>query len=115
MVKQDWADWWAGTIKHPFFGIEALDDALAGTPFTYNEITPVESDELSADQILDGIEQFGMGIHWFGGAYPKFWPNYGPGVMAAFLESELHIRPDTVWFDPLGVEELEQIQPRFDP
>ena len=114
-VKQDWIDWWAGTLEHPFFGIEALDDSLAGTPFTYNQVTPVENDELSVDQILDGIEQFGEGIHWIGGAYPKFWPNYGPGVMAAFLGSELHIRPDTVWFDPLDVESLEKIQPRLDP
>jgi 5-methyltetrahydrofolate--homocysteine methyltransferase len=114
-VKQDWMAWWAGTLEHPFFGVEAIDNALTGTPFYYNEITPMESEELSVDQILDGIEQFGMGIHWFGGAYPKFWPNYGPGVMAAFLGSELHIRPDTVWFDPLDVESLEQIQPRLDP
>jgi len=114
-VKQDWVDWWAGTIKHPFFGIEAIDDTFAGTPFTYNEVTPVETDELSADQILEGIEQFGEGIHWFGGAFPKFWPNYGPGVMASFLGSELHIRPDTVWFDPLDVRDLEEIQLHFDP
>lgn len=26
-VKQDWIDWWSGTIYHPFFGIEAIDDA----------------------------------------------------------------------------------------
>lgn len=114
-VKQDWIDWWAGTIDHTFFGIEAVDDSMAGLPFQYSDITPVESDDLSAEQILDGIEAFGKGIHWVGGAYPKFWPNYGPGVMAAFLGSELHIRPDTVWFDPLDVASLEQIQPRFDP
>ena len=113
-VKKEWIDWWDGTIEHPFFGIEAIDDSAAGTPFYYNEVTCVETNELSAEQILDGIEQFGEGIHWFGGAFPKFWPNYGPGLMAAFLGSPLHIRPDTVWFDPLGVEDLVEIQPRFD-
>ncbi len=113
-VKQDWVNWWDGTITHPFFGIEAVDDSMAGLPFSYNEVTPVESDDLSAEQILDGIEEFGAGIHWFGGAFPKFWPNYGPGLMAAFLGSPLHIRPDTVWFDPLPVQHLQEIQPLFD-
>ena len=114
-VKQDWIAWWNGTITHPFFGIEAVDDSLAGMPFIYNEVTLVESEELIAEQILDGVEEFGAGIHWFGGAYPKFWPNYGPGLMAAFLGSPLHIRPDTVWFDSLPLEKLEDIQPQFDP
>lgn len=75
----------------------------------------MESEELPAEQILEQIEQFGEGIHRFGGAFPKFWPNYGPGLMTAFLGSDLHIRPDTVWFDPLTVEHLSEIQPRFDP
>lgn len=113
-VKQDWIAWWNGTITHPFFGIEAVDDSMAGMPFAYNEVTPVETEQLSAEQILDSVEEFGAGIHWVGGAYPKFWPNYGPGLMAAFLGSPLHIRPDTVWFDPLPVEKLEDIQPQFD-
>lgn len=67
-VKQDWVDWWQGTIDYPFFGIEAVDDSRGGLPFQYNDITPVESDDLSAQQILDGIGAFGEGIHWFGGA-----------------------------------------------
>ena len=114
-VKQDWIAWWDGTITRHFFGIEAVDDSLAGLPFSYNEVTPVESEDLSPEQILDGIEEFGAGIHWFGGALPKFWPNYGPGLMAAFLGSPLHIRPDTVWFDPLPVENLVEIKPQYDP
>lgn len=112
-VKQDWIAWWDDTITHPFFGIEAVDDSMAGLPFSYNEVTQVESDDLSAEQILDGIEEFGAGIHWFGGAFPTFWPNYGPGLMAAFLGSPLHIRPDTVWFDPLPTQNLEDIHPLF--
>ena len=43
-VKQDWINWWTGTIDHPFFGMEAIDDAVAGTPFQYNDVTPVETD-----------------------------------------------------------------------
>jgi len=111
-VKQNWVDWWNGTIDHPFFGIEAFDDSMEGIPFQYNDITSVESEDLSAEKILNGIEAFGEGIHWFGGAFPKFWPNYGPGLMAAFFGS--NIQTNTVWFDPLGVEQLSEIQPRFE-
>ena len=114
-IKRDWIDWWAGTIDHPFFGIEAIDDAAIETLAMYYEVTAVESEELPVEKILEQIELFGEGIHWFGGAFPKFWPNYGPGLMAAFLGSDLNIRPDTVWFDPLEAEHLVEIQPRFDP
>jgi 5-methyltetrahydrofolate--homocysteine methyltransferase len=114
-VKQNWTDWWAGTIDHPFYGIEAVDDSAIHLLEEYSQVTCVESDDISAEKILDEVEQIGKNLQWFGGAFPKFWPNYGPGLIAAFLGSNLNIRRDTVWFDPLPLDELNEIQPEYDP
>ena len=80
-----------------------------------NQVIKVESDDISAENILDEVEQFRKNFQWFGGAFPKFWPNYGPGLIAAFLGSNLNIHKDTVWFDPLPLKELNEIQPEYNP
>ena len=114
-VKQNWIDWWAGTIDHPFYGIEAIDDSAIDLLDDHSQVTKVESDNISSEKILVEAEQFGENIQWFGGAFPKFWPNYGPGLIAAFLGSNVNIQRDTVWFDPLPLEQLTEIQPEYDP
>jgi hypothetical protein len=58
---------------------------------------------------------YAMRQTFFGGeALPKFWPNLGPGVAAAYLGVEPVFAEDTVWFDqdPRGWNE---IAPAFDP
>jgi 5-methyltetrahydrofolate--homocysteine methyltransferase len=42
-------------------------------------------------------------------------PNFGPGVLAAFMGAELVNGADTVWFHPYKVKELVQIELAYDP
>ena len=47
---------------------------------------------------------------WFGGdAYPNLTVNLGPGTPAAFLGCVLHVRDDTIWFEPEADYSLEEI------
>jgi len=114
-VKQNWTEWWAGTIDHPFYGMEAIDDGAIHLLEEYSQVTKGEFDDIFAEKILDDVEKFAENIQWFGGAFPKFWPNYSPGLIAAFLGSNLNIQKDTVWFDPLPLEQLADIQPEYNP
>jgi 5-methyltetrahydrofolate--homocysteine methyltransferase len=71
--------------------------------------------ETPVDQVLNDTQTSLEATWWLGDAYPKWWVNYGAGVMAAFLGSKLSWKPDTTWFWPLeGVHSLEEIQPRYD-
>lgn len=68
------------------------------------------------DQLLDNRQRLLEATHWLGDAFPKWWPNFGPGTMAAFLGSRVSWSPDTTWFWPLeGIQSLAEIQPRYDP
>ncbi len=110
-IERDWKAWWAGELDRPLLTLE-VTEPKASDCWThlsrYGLETPIE-------QILDDSELTLETTWWMGDAYPKWWVNYGAGVMAAFLGSKLTWRPDTTWFWPLeGVTSLEEIQPRYD-
>jgi 5-methyltetrahydrofolate--homocysteine methyltransferase len=52
------------------------------------------------EQIIERIGDQLSRRTWLGDAVPKFWPNFGPGIIAAFLGAEVGARPETVWFEP---------------
>jgi hypothetical protein len=72
--------------------------------------------ETPVDQVLDNAQRILEATHWLGDAYPKWWVNYGPGTMAAFLGAPVRYTPDTTWFGPLpGANSLADIHPVYDP
>ena len=110
-IARDWNAWWTGELERPLVVLETIDPVEADwSQFTkYGLDTPV-------DAILDNWERILESAYWLGDAFPKWWVNYGPGVMAAFLGSRVSWTPDTTWFWPLeGVERLEDIRLAYDP
>ena len=69
------------------------------------------------DEVLDRYERELAAMRWYGDAWPKWWPNYGAGVGAAFLGAELHTAPETetVWFLAAAPAAIADLQPSFDP
>ena len=110
-IERDWNTWWAGELDRPLLTLEVMPPQAqnAWSHLTrYGLKTPIE-------QVLDEAETGLEATWWLGDAYPKWWVNYGAGVMAAFLGSKLTWKPDTTWFWPLeGVNSLEEIQPRYE-
>lgn len=111
-IARDWAAWWAGELERPLVVLETSEpfereaDWSQLTRFGLN--TP-------ADEILDNWQMILEHTHFHGDAFPKWWVNFGPGTMAAFLGSRVSWSPDTTWFWPLeGVASLEEIHPVFD-
>jgi 5-methyltetrahydrofolate--homocysteine methyltransferase len=54
----------------------------------------------SAEAIAEAVHTDLCRTRYHGDAFPKWWPNFGPGVMAAFVGGELHANPETTWFTP---------------
>lgn len=52
------------------------------------------------DPILDEFIPRLEAIHFLGDSFPRFWPNFGPGILAAFVGAEVHPAWDTTWFTP---------------
>ncbi len=111
-IEQDWGAWWEGDLDRALVVLETLvplDDPGDWAQFTkFGLDTPV-------DAIIDNWQHILEATRWHGDAYPKWWVNYGPGVMAAFLGSKPSWTPDTTWFWPLeGIHGLDDFHLRYD-
>ncbi len=108
-IERNWTAWWAGELNRPLVMVEHLDPpADPGRPYPTSFI-PYYGLHRSADALLDLYETKLAAMHWFGDAFPKWWPNYGPGIVAGFLGARVSATWDTVWFDmpePIPIEAL---------
>ena len=125
-AKDTWGAWWAGTFDRPIIVIEAVDlhqqqntaTGAAATSLKVRDLDgfitqfPLSTPE---EAILDQIETNLSAIYYVQDAYPKWWPNFGPGVMAGFLGSRVEYRPGTTWFHPLKLDSLADLRLEFDP
>jgi 5-methyltetrahydrofolate--homocysteine methyltransferase len=110
-IARDWNAWWAGELERPLIVLETSDPVEDAD---WSQLTKFGLDTPAA-QIVDNWDRILSATRWHGDAFPKWWGNYGPGVMAAFLGSQPTWTPDTTWFWPLeGVERLEDIHLAYD-
>jgi hypothetical protein len=110
-IERDWNAWWAGELDRALVVIEVTEP---NPNQDWSHLTKYGLDT-PVDQVLDNWQYILEATHWLGDAYPKWWVNYGPGTMAAFLGSRPSWTPDTTWFWPLeGVNSLADIHPLYD-
>ncbi len=56
--------------------------------------------ETPAATILDEFVPRLENTHYLGDSFPRFWPNFGPGIVAAFAGAQVQPAWDTTWFTP---------------
>jgi 5-methyltetrahydrofolate--homocysteine methyltransferase len=110
-IERDWALWWAGELDRPMVMIE--------NPIGYSlpmELTREFLLEKSVEEVLDHFQMFLEARQFYGDAWPKWWPNFGPGVMAGFLGGNLNCAPEThtVWFDSPERKPIEELHFSYD-
>ena len=111
-IERDWNAWWAGELDRPLLTLEVTEP---GPTHDWSHLTKWGL-ATPVDQVLDNAQRILEATHWLGDAYPKWWVNYGPGTMAAFLGSQVRYTPDTTWFEPLEhVDSLADLHPAYDP
>jgi len=110
--SQTWNQWWAGTLDRPMVMFERIDPAWARVFQKKHGLAELPSREASlsftgqfgletpTDEVLQFYQELLDHIEFYGDAFPKFWPNYGPGVVAAFLGGDYRITRDTTWITP---------------
>jgi hypothetical protein len=107
-IRRDWSAWWAGELQRPLavvVGMEASD---------YSEVLQNYPVELSASQVLARNRGAFEAAQYYGDAFPRWWPNLGPGIMAAFLGSGVRAEPETAWFTPAGDAPIGDLNPAYD-
>jgi 5-methyltetrahydrofolate--homocysteine methyltransferase len=122
-IERDWIAWWAGELERPLVMIHgyeprAGEDASEASIREYiiREIrfTSEFPLETPIDEVLDFYEVHLERKRYYGDAWPRWWPNFGPGIIAGFLGSRVKPVPMTVWFEPSEEKKLEDLPPAYD-
>jgi hypothetical protein len=113
-IERDTMAWWAGELERPLVYLAVTDPVLPAHRHGYLSNYPLD---MPADQIVDLYEPVMAATHFYGDAFPWWWVNFGPGIAAGFLGSQVHSVADpseTVWFSPAREMEIHHLDLNYD-
>jgi 5-methyltetrahydrofolate--homocysteine methyltransferase len=70
---------------------------------------------MSAEEVVDRYRAPREVLRYYGDAWPKWWVNFGAGIIGAFLGANLEAAPRTVWFEPSRKVPIGDLHLRYDP
>lgn len=110
-IKADYHAWWEGRLQRPLIPVHVVGrdpgrprpdikpaQQMAGVDFA-----------IPPDAVVDLWDWQLSCAEYLGDAFPWVWPNFGPGVIAAFLGARPEPAPDTVWFHAPGEKECADL------
>ena len=118
-VNETCRRWWAGQLDRPVIAwlVEGRDPGRGEPDIPRHGFTAFYDLSVPPEAIVERWD-YDLSCHTFlGDAFPYVLPNFGPGVMAAFLGAELHATADeaTVWFHPQADRQIADIHFEYDP
>jgi hypothetical protein len=102
-TERNWTSWWRGEIDRPMVVLEAISDPRFSLDTWSEHLTRYPLDVPPGQMIARLAPQLEK-LQLFGDAFPKWFPNFGPGVIAGFLGSPVDASMGTTWFHPSGLE-----------
>ena len=116
-LERDWTAWWEGELERPLVMIEGRGprrEEGSRAPMPEKWFTSEFPLETPVDEVLDHYQEHLERKRFHGDAWPRWWPNFGPGIAAGFLGAKVHPVPDTVWFEPAGSGAIEELRLLYD-
>jgi hypothetical protein len=116
-TDRDWKAWLSGELDRPLLMMDgpSLTGLLRiGTwesrkrlglrPYSFMDLAmkplPAFFDlSVPAEEVVEEYGKVVSAIRPLGDSFPRWWPNFGPGIMAGFLGARVTPFPETVWFD----------------
>ncbi|MBN1257894.1 MAG: hypothetical protein JXA52_09350 [Planctomycetes bacterium] len=110
-LKEDYKLWWAGELKRPLIHVSNKDrDPGRPEPEIPSHWSQSFYDlSVTSEEIVDRWDYDLSCRHYLGDSYPFVLPNFGPGVIAAFLGADLENGERTVWFHPKEEKEAKDL------
>jgi len=111
-IHRDWSLWWAHELERPMVVIETFHPVMLPKEVFSRQFLL----EKPAQQVIHFFQQNLESRGFFGDAMPKWFPNFGPGIVAGFLGTDVHCRPEqnTVWFNAKAAKSIDEISFKFD-
>lgn len=111
-IRRDYDAWWAGELERPLVYLTTVEpDAKPPTPDRFLANYPAT---VSAEALCDQFDARFRAQRFHGDAFPFWFINFGPGILAGFLGGRVNPRPDTVWFEAAERREMREIDPALD-
>lgn len=116
-VKTDAREWWAGRLKRPLIQMQmwGRDPGRAEPALEAKDFTSHYDNAIAPDRIVDRWDYNLSCVEYLGDSFPNIWPNFGPGVITAFMGCDLVNGENTSWFHPKAKRGIKDISFRFDP
>ena len=100
-LRRDWTAWWEHSLERPLIVFTRLDPpAGVELPPAPGFVPQLPLEEMSDEQVVDRYQAQVEATRCYADAWPKWWINYGPGIMAGFLGGRVRTAQETVWFEP---------------
>jgi hypothetical protein len=95
--------------------LECIEPSDQATPHYASTFLGNYGLEGPVDRLLNLFVPRLQAILYLGDAYPRFWPNFGPGIVAAFAGARLRAVDDTTWFSPSQEGERSKLHIALQP
>ncbi len=114
-LERDWTAWWAGELERPLVMMYGIEPPTSGAlPYAPQFASNLPLD-LPADQAIERYDAQLRTMRFYGDAFPRWWPNFGPGIVAGFTGARVHSTEETVWFSPAEEEmPIADLHVRYD-
>jgi 5-methyltetrahydrofolate--homocysteine methyltransferase len=113
-TKMDWTAWWNHELDRPMVVVDVYE--WQGLTFVPQfDGWDINKDLFPVGQILDYYQNVLQGATFYGDSWPRWWPNFGAGIVAAFLGVSVGVDENTVWFESPISAGLGDIQLKYDP
>lgn len=114
-IKHDARKWWAGKLGRPLIQVrlKGKNPERDEPAIPFYEFTSFYDLSIPAEKIVDRWNYELCGTKFFGDAFPHVWPNFGPGVIAAFMGARLENGENTAWFFPSESLEIDSLSFKF--
>lgn len=123
LYKPDWAEtaarfeaWWAGeALDRCALAVTApLAHPPADAPAPPSDDVDLETYWTDPEHVVARFEAAAARTFFGGEAFPLLVVNMGPGSLAGYLGSPVHLADDTIWFDSI-IKQWDAFEPVLDP
>lgn len=99
-VKQAAGKWWKGELERPLIQVrlQGHKPARPEPELPFYRFASFYDIDIPVEKIVDRWDYSLCCTKFMGDAFPTVFPNFGPGVIAAFMGATLQNSDDTVWF-----------------
>jgi hypothetical protein len=112
-IKRDWTSWWHHDLDRPMVVIDIYE--WQGISFIQHFTGwNIAKDTFPVEEVLDYYQERLEASRFYGDSWPRWWPNFGPGIVAGFLGANVSTDQNTVWFEPTSNINITDIHPDYE-